>query len=464
MDDQGAFRVAAAAPDGLSGISFYKAVLAICIAISMAVLDGAIANTALPTIARNVHASAANSIWVVNAYQLAVTISLLPLASLGEIYGYRRVYVWGLVLFTLSSGLCALAFSIPTLIAARVLQGFGAAGIMSVNTALIRFIYPSRWLGRGIGNNALVVAVASAIGPTVASGILSVAPWPYLFAVNVPLGIAALLLGSSLPKTPHSGNRFDGTSALLNAATFGLLVFGVGEIAHGEQPLLTAIEMLGAVGFGIALVRRQLRLSAPLLPVDLFHRPIFALSAATAVCSFATQGLAYVALPFLFQDVLGHSQVETGLLMTPWPVVVAIMAPIAGRLSDRYPAGLLGGGGMAILSVGMLTLAFLPAHPGVWSIGWRMVVCGAGFGFYQSPNVRAIMESVPPARSGSASGIVSTARLLGQTMGAALVALCFTMFPHNGTGAAMLLGAGFAGTACIVSFLRLMDFKPVEAR
>jgi DHA2 family multidrug resistance protein-like MFS transporter len=463
MDDQATFRTSITPPDGLAGVSFYKAVLAVCIAISMAVLDTAIANTALPTIARDVHASAANSIWVVNAYQLAVTISLLPLASLGEIYGYRRVYVWGLVLFTLSSGLCALAFSIPTLIAARVLQGFGAAGIMSVNTALIRFIYPHRLLGRGVGNNALVVAVASAIGPTVASGILSVAPWPYLFAVNVPLGLAALLLGSSLPKTPRSGNRFDGTSALLNAATFGLLVFSVGEIAHGERPFLTATELLGAVGFGIALVRRQLRLSAPLLPVDLFQRPIFALSAATAICSFAAQGLAYVALPFLFQDVLGHSQVETGLLMTPWPVVVAIMAPIAGGLSDRYPAGLLGGVGLAILSMGMLTMAFLPANPGIWNIGWRMVVCGAGFGFFQSPNVRAIMESAPPVRSGSASGIVSTARLLGQTLGAALVALCFTMFPQNGTMAAMLLGAGFAGAACLASLLRLIDSKATQS-
>ena len=144
----------------------------------MATLDTAIVNTALPTIANTIGASAASSIWVVNAYQLAVTISLLPLASLGDIYGYRRVYQYGLIVFTLASLGCALSNSLTTLTIARVVQGFGAAGLMSVNGALVRFIYPRRWLGRGVGLNATIGSIASAVGPTVAAGILSVAPWP----------------------------------------------------------------------------------------------------------------------------------------------------------------------------------------------------------------------------------------------------------------------------------------------
>ncbi|HDR9336978.1 TPA: MFS transporter, partial [Burkholderia multivorans] len=171
----------------------YWAIVCVALGITLAVLDGAIANVALPTIARDLHASDAGSIWIVNAYQLAVTITLLPLASLGERIGYRRVYIAGLALFTAASLGCALAGSLPTLAVMRVIQGFGAAGIMSVNAALVRMIYPSSMLGRGLSINAMVVALSSAIGPTVASAILSFASWPWLFAVNVPIGIAAVL-------------------------------------------------------------------------------------------------------------------------------------------------------------------------------------------------------------------------------------------------------------------------------
>jgi DHA2 family multidrug resistance protein-like MFS transporter len=182
----------------------YWAVVVIALGITLAVLDSAIANVALPTIARDLKASAAGSIWVVNAYQLAITISLLPLASLGDRIGYRRVYMAGLALFTVASLGCALSYSLPTLAAARVIQGFGAAGIMSVNTALVRTIYPASLLGRGVAINAMVVAVASAVGPTVASAVLAVAAWPWLFAINVPIGIAAFCGAlKALPRTPR---------------------------------------------------------------------------------------------------------------------------------------------------------------------------------------------------------------------------------------------------------------------
>src|SRR5215471_184963 len=165
-------------PDGLPLPQRYWAILTIALGIVMAVVDGAIANVALPTIARDLNASPSFSIWIVNGYQLAVTISLLPLSSLGEIIGYRRVYLAGLLLFTLASLFCALAHTLTLLTVARIVQGFGAAGIMSVNAALVRFTYPRDQLGRGIGINAIVVAVSAAVGPTLASGILAVASWP----------------------------------------------------------------------------------------------------------------------------------------------------------------------------------------------------------------------------------------------------------------------------------------------
>jgi DHA2 family multidrug resistance protein-like MFS transporter len=442
--------------DGLSGARLLWAVATLVIAIAMASLDTSIANTALPTIAMDLNATPAASVWVVNAYQLALVVSLLPFASLGEIVGYRRVYTWGLVVFTLASLACALSWSLPTLTAARIVQGFGASGVMSVNTALIRFIYPSNRLGRGVGINALVVAVSTAIGPTVAAGILSVASWQWLFAVNGPLGVVALIMAVRvLPDTPRSGHRFDGASAALNAATFGLLIFGIGEGAHNASPWLTAAVLAFAVVFGVALVYRQLGLPAPMLPVDLYRRPMFALSSLTSFCSFTAQGLAFVALPFYFQSVLGMTAVQTGLLLTPWPVMTAVMAPIAGPLSDRFPPAILGGFGLAGFCAGLALIATLPGHPGTIGIVWRMMVCGAGFGFFQSPNLKAIMSSAPPERSGGASGIVATSRLVGQATGAALVAFCFGLSMHYGPSLALGVAAIFAGSGSVVSFSRL---------
>ena len=446
-----------AVPDGVPIPQRYWAILAIALGLTLAVLDGAIANVALPTIARDLDASPASSIWVVNAYQLAVTISLLPLASLGDIFGYRRVYQWGLVVFTIASLGCALSDSLLTLTIARIIQGFGAAGIMSVNGALVRFIYPRRWLGRGVGINATIGSIASAVGPTVAAGILSVGPWPWLFAVNVPLGALAIPIAlRALPHTPSSGARFDAWSGAWSAITFGLLVTAIAGLGHGEGAGFAAAELCGAMVFGFVLVTRQLAQSSPMLPVDLLRIPLFALSVATSICSFVAQSMALVSLPFLFENTFGRSQVDTGLLLTPWPLAVAVIAPFTGRLADRYPAGLLGGCGLAVMASGLALLGLLPAHPTTADIVWRMLICGIGFGFFNTPNNRAIITSAPPTRAGAASGMQATSRLLGQSVGAAAVALMFGLFPVNGTTVTLVVAACAAAGAALVSFLRLV--------
>jgi len=432
------------------------AIATVALGITMAVLDSSIANVALPTIAKDLNAVPADSIWVVNAYQLVITILMLPLAALGEIVGYRRVYRVGLVVFILASLACALSHSLLMLSAARVVQGMGAAGMLSVNGALVRFIYPPGLLGRGIGINAFVVAVSAALGPTVAAAILSVASWPWLFAVNVPIGIATLASARMLPRTPRSGRRFDVPSALLNALFFGLLIIAVDSISHGGRALYAMLAFGGAALAGVALVLRQLPQTSPLLPVDLLRIPIFALSIATSICSFAAQMLAYVSIPFYFQYMLGRSDVATGLLMTPWPLASAVVAPIAGRLADRHSAGILGALGLIAFAAGLGSLALLPAVPADADIAWRMALCGAGFGLFQSPNNRAIMTAAPRERSGGASGMLGTARLLGQTIGAALVALMFSLVGGHATVWALGLAAGIALLAAAVSSTRLV--------
>jgi MFS transporter, DHA2 family, multidrug resistance protein len=445
--------------DGLPPRERRAAMLTVGIAIAISVLSTAIANIALPAMARELHATPAESIWVVNAYQLAVVVSLLPLSALGDIAGYRRVYMWGLGLFTVASLACGLADTLPLLIGARVLQGFGAAGIMSVNSALVRFIVPRAELGRGIASITLVVAICSAAGPSLAAGILSVASWHWLFTFNVPFGVLAVVLAlRSLPVTPRSGHRFDAVSAGLNAATFGLLLVGLDGIGHGQSVGWVAVELAGGAVAAVVFIRRQLRMAAPVFPVDLFRGRLFALSVLTSVCSYAGQTAAFLALPFYFAVAGGMSQSRIGLLITPWPAVVVVVAPIAGRLSDRYPAGLLGGVGLGVLTAGLLAMLTLPADPGFVSVAWRMMVCGAGFGLFQTPNNRAMLTAAPRSRSGVASGMVSTARLTGQTIGGVMVAVVFGLAGGDvgaGVRVALAVGAGFSGVACGVSFWRL---------
>lgn len=444
--------------DGLPVPQRYAAILVIALGITIAVLDGTIANVALPTIARDLNTSPATSIWVINAYQLAITISLLSMASLGDIIGYRRVYQAGLLVFSVTSLFCALSDSLLTLTFARVLQGFGAAALMSVNTALIRIIYPRAQLGRGIGINSVIVAVSAAAGPTIASAVLAVASWQWLFAINVPIGLLAWGLGMKyLPanSTKSNGNRFDFTSSLMNALTFGLLIIAISGFAQGESPTVIAAEIVALLIIGFFFIRRQLKQPFPLLPVDLLRIPIFALSIGTSICSFAAQTLAMVALPFFLQSVLGRDEVATGLLLTPWPLATVVVAPIAGRLVERYHAGLLGGIGLAVFASGLFLLAVLPANPTDLDIIWRMMLCGAGFGLFQSPNNHTIISAAPQHRSGGASGMLGTARLLGQTSGAALVALMFNLFSNNGTHASLILAGAFATLAAIVSLSRV---------
>ena len=448
--------------DGLPLPQRNYAILTIALGLVMAVMDGAIANVALPTIAKDLSASPAFSIWIVNGYQLAITISLLPLASLGEIIGYRRVYLAGLLLFTLASLFCALAHTLLLLTLARIVQGFGAAGIMAVNMALVRYIYPRDLLGRGIGINAMVVAVSAAVGPTVAAAILAVGTWPYLFAVNIPLGIAALAIGwRCLPHTLAAVHAFDWQSAALSAVTFGLGILAIDSAGHGESLAACLSEFSVAAIAGVLLVLRQTYMVSPLLPVDLLRIPIFALSIATSIASFCAQMLAFVSLPFYLESRFGYSAAQIGLFITPWPIAVAFAAPLAGRLVERYPAGLLGGIGLLLFAMGLGALALLPDDPATADVMWRMALAGVGFGLFQTPNNRTMIAAAPRERSGGASGMLGTARLLGQTTGAALVALFLARYPLEGARISLLAGVGFALTGAALSMLRL---SPAGAR
>ena len=442
-------------PDGLPVPRRYWAVAAIALAISMSVLDGTIVNVALPTIARDFEATPAASIWVINAYQLAILMLLLPLASLGEIVGYRRVSQTGLAVFTLASLGCAFAPGLLTLSMARICQGIGAAGIMSVSGALVRFTYPHRYLGRAMAINALVVAIAAALGPTIASAVLAMAHWRWLFGINVPLGVVTLAIALyALPESERTHRPLNLAGAALYAAAVGLVLSGLQALAHHAATPLALAEIGAGCGLGWILARHELPRAAPIVPFDLLRSPVFSLSIATSVCSFTAQMAALVALPFEIQR-LGHSAVETGLFMTPWPVALALTAPLAGRLADRYSAGVLGALGLAIVALGLALLALFPQAAGPGGFIWRMALCGCGFGLFQAPNNRAIMSAAPRPRSGAAGGMLNAARLLGQTLGAAAVAIVFHAYGTAGSNLALLGAALLAVAGATLSAVRM---------
>jgi len=437
-------------------------VATITIGLMMSVLSNSMTNLALPYIAHDLKITAESSIWIVNATQIALIVSLLPVSALADIVGYRHVYRFGLVLFSLASIGCAFASSLPWLLLGRTFQGLGGAAVMSVQPALVRAIYPRAQLGRGLGFNTTVVATSLAAGPSIGAALLTITSWPILFAVYVPLGLISFILAERyLPHTTHTHRPFDVLSATMSGATFGLLIFGIDGMAHGHQRLVVVSELVLAAVLGTLFVWRQTKLADPMMPIDVFRRPLFSLSITAASCTFTAQGLAFVSLPFFFHTVLGRNATDTGILLTAWPLALAAVAPIAGRLADRHHAGLLGAIGLTSMTAGLVLTALLPPDPSSANIMWRLVLCGAGFGIFASPNNRLMMNAVPRDRSGSAGGIIATARTLGQTMGAALVALVFGLFDFSNGGAAdaaraaIWLAAGFAAVALVIGSLRL---------
>lgn len=408
--------------EGLPTPRRYFAILAVSFGTALVVIDGAIPTVALPTIARDLNVDPSEAVLVVTVYQLVLVMTLLPFAALGDRIGHRRLYQAGQAVFTVATVLCFFAKSLPFLLVVRAAQSIGAAAALSVTSATVRAIYPARQLGRGLGINSVVVSSAAALAPTLGGFVLAIADWPWVFAAAVPFAIVSLLLGRHLPEPVQHSDDFDILGAVLCAATFGLIVIGLESLVHGDSPVVAgAIVALGAA-VAVIFVRREAGEARPIMPVDLLARPIFALSTIGAFTAFIGQMTLILSLPFRLEHNYGFSPGEIGAMIAPWPLTTMFVSPTAGALSDRVPAGLLGGLGMSIAVVALLFIAWLPPEPHYFDVAWRMALCGAGFGLFLSPNARVIIGSAPRERAASAGGLISTTRMTGQTLGATLIA------------------------------------------
>ena len=446
--------------DGLAPPRRYLAAIAVSLGTILTTMDGTIVNVALPTLARDLRVAPSAAVLIVTVYQLILMMTVLPCAALGHRFGNRSVYHYGQALFIVATILCFFARSLPFLVLVRGFQALGAAAVLSVSSALIRSIYPLSSLGRGLALNTVIAAASASLAPTLGGAILAVASWPWLFAVVVPFALLSILIGgNSLPESPRQDDPYDVLGAVMCAATFGLTICGLESTVHGDSPVVSLALVVLGVGLGFVFVRRELTQSRPVLPVDLLRLKSVALPCLGTLVAYTGLMIVMVTLPFDLQQRYHFSPVATGAVLAPLPLMTLIVAPVAGLLSDRFPAGVLGAIGMVIGLAGMLCIAFLPASPNQFDVLWRVAVCGVGYGMFFSPNARQIIASVPHERTAAAGALFSTIRGAGQTLGATAVAALLAFGSGVGStppliAAVLALIAGYCSLAVLRPSIR----------
>lgn len=436
------------------------AIVSLLLALMMTVLDGTLVNMALPVVTTQFGVTPSDSIWIVTVYQLVITTLLLPLSSAGDLYSYKKTFISGVVIFTVSSLLCAVSNSFLSIVLSRAFQGLGAACVMGVNIAITRLIYPREIIGRGLALNAMVIAVTTAVGPTLAGAILSVATWHWLFIINIPIGILVLLLSAKyLPdnKIEKVKNKFDFVGAVQNILVFGMIFLALNSFTKSYKLVVSSAVLICGITLGYFYIKRQSRMQAPMFPLDLLKVRLYSLSIFTSVCSFIAQSLVLISLPFLFLDCFGFSEITTGLLLTPWPLATMIVSPFAARFVERHNPGIVAALGMGTFALGVISILFY--QPGISSefdIACRLAVCGLGYGLYQTPNNVVMVMATPVSRAGGAGGLQSTARLVGQTLGAIMVTFIFAMSSKvmSGARASLYCAIGIAMLAGVLSLVR----------
>jgi EmrB/QacA subfamily drug resistance transporter len=392
----------------------------------MATLDGSIVNIALPAIGTDFRIDLTTVEWVVVAYLLVVGSLLLPFGRLGEVLSFKRVYLVGFAIFTAASVCCGAAPNELTLIGFRAVQAVGAAMIMSMGPAIVARTFPATERGRALGLNAISVAIGLSLGPSVGGILTQQASWRAIFLINAPIGVLAIIWAARiLPAEQGGGQRrsFDIPGALLSgAALFSLLL----ALSDGQDWGWTSPAILGLLAAFVVLatgfVFVERRAVAPLIDLALFKIRPFTAGLVSVVVAFAGLFTATFLLPFLLQQGRGFSPIEAGLLLTPVPITMALVAPFSGGLSDRLGPRLPASVGMVVMVLGLLSLAQLPVDFSLPDLIWRLVVLGLGQGLFMSPNSSAVLGSVPRMRVGTASGTLAQMRVNGQALGIALSA------------------------------------------
>lgn len=441
-------------PNGLPTPQRYLAAATLMLIIAIGVIDSSITNIALPTISQSLGISPASSVWIINAYTITIIASLLPFSSLAEKIGFKRLLRIGIVVFMLGAIGSMLSQSLEQLIVTRIIQGLGCAAFMSLFGGLVRHIYPRHLLATGISRNAMMVGGAALISPSLGAFILGMGSWHWIYGFTVPLCLLALGMTNYIPRVKRIEKRFDYTSAALNALTLGGFITALDLIL--SHPTLSTVFFTISLIAAYILYRRSRQQTSPLVPTDLLHIPSFRDAVIVSSMSFAAASMTMISVPFYFQSGLGMSAQTVGILFSTWPVATLLISPISARLSNHYPTSVLAGLGNLLMSISLLCLLLLPEDTPALGFGACLFFAGLGFGIFQTPNNKAILLSAPPHRASATGGMQSTARLFGQCIGAALVAVCFTIDPQTGHGDGILVACIIISCASVMNLLRYL--------
>jgi len=394
-------------------------------------LDGSIVNIGLPSIASTFHVGISGATeWIIIGYLVVIAAALLTFGRLADMLGRKAIFLSGLVIFILGSMLCGLAPSLLLLILARLLQGIGGALIFAVNVAMITSTFPGNERGLALGLNAVVVSLGVAAGPTIGGIIIQYLTWRWIFYVNVPICLLVLLAGWYFYREPRSQQgqheRFDPIGAVVLAIGLAALTLG---LSFGQEWGWLSPGTLVTLGIGILMlavaVYVESHVEHPVVNLGLVFNRVFAFANISFIlCMMALFAPGFL-LPFYFEELRGFSTIQTGLLMTPLPLLLAVVAPLSGSLADRFGSRWLSPFGLAIACFGLVLLSQINAQSSIWDIIWRLAVIGAGQGLFQSPNTRAMMSAAPRNAQGEASGLLATGRVIGQSMSVALTGTVF---------------------------------------
>lgn len=402
--------------------------LSVAMGVFLSTIDGSIVQVALPTLKRELNTNYATVQWVIVSYLLVLSSMMLGVARLADMIGKKRIYMVGMVIFTVGSVLCGLAPTVGFLIGFRVLQGVGAVMLQALGAAIVTEAFPDSERGRALGVIGTVVSLGIITGPTLGGLLIGLVNWRAIFLVNLPVGVIGLFLVRRFVPDwrPPGGQRFDTAGAVVLLLTLVALALGLtfAPSTGWGDPLIILLLGGALVGLGVFLGVED-RLRQPMVDLSLFRDPLFSVSLATGLLVFVAVS-ARVVLPFYLEEVQGYSTAKAGLFLTIIPIALGIMAPISGTLSDRYGSRGIALLGLAVMGVGCLAVATLQADTSTLGYIVRLAPFGIGAGLFQSPNNSAIMGSAPRERLGVASGLLALSRNMGQVIGIPMIGAVFS--------------------------------------
>ncbi|NLC56310.1 MAG: MFS transporter [Armatimonadetes bacterium] len=450
----------------------WKALAAVAIGTFMSTLDSSIVNVAMPTLASEFQVEITTVEWVAMAYMLTVTGLLISLGRLSDMVGRKRIYNLGLLIFTAGSALCALAGGIGVLIAARVVQGVGAAMLAANGAAILTSAFPRTERGQAMGLNGTIVGAGLTVGPSLGGVLIHAFGWRSIFTINLPVGLVGLLLATLLlrPDEPcPEQERFDFAGALgLLVCLAGLLL----ALSHGEAWGWSSRPILALFGVslfsGAHFLRTEARVPYPTIDLSLFRNRLFSAASVSAVASYVAIASVVFTMPFYLQQLRGFSTAHMGLMLTVIPLTMVVVSPVSGWLSDRIGSRVLASAGMASIALGLVLLSHLGTQATPLAIMGRLFLVGLGNGLFASPNSSAIMGAVPPQRLGVASGMISTVRTTGMVLGVAIagavIAVRRAALVAAGLAPETAFGSALAGALLVTAAIAAAGIVPSLVR